>query len=134
MRYWTVVYYSVLMYLVNSTVPATLDGIIFSQVVSLVSVLINTNIFSTITVLVGELYKKDVKYQQEIDTAATAMSNLKLPLSDQICIKDYMLFTFNTRDEPEELQDFLSNLSFSYKQRVQVHVLKQVLHDNSVIS
>lgn len=60
MKYWTIMYYSVLMYLVNETSPTVLSERQFVQVVAIFSVLVNTNIFGTITVLVGELNKKQV--------------------------------------------------------------------------
>ena len=44
-----------------------------------------------------------------------------------------MLFTFMTKDEPQELQDFLNNISHSLKQKVQIYVMTRVLKDNNVM-
>jgi hypothetical protein len=62
MKYWTLMYYSVLMYLVNETAPTVLYERQFVQFVAIFSVIVNTNIFGTITVLVGELNKKGVQF------------------------------------------------------------------------
>ncbi len=62
MKYWTTMYYSVLMYLINETAPTVLYERQFVQVVAVFSVIVNTNIFGTITVLVGELNKKQVSF------------------------------------------------------------------------
>lgn len=79
MKYWTVMYYSVLMYLINETAPTVLYERQFVAAIAIFSVIVNTNIFGTITVLVGELKKKNVKFQEEQDSASTAMTNLGLP-------------------------------------------------------
>ncbi len=60
MKYWTLMYYSVLMYLINETAPSVLHERQFVIIVAIFSVIVNTNIFGTITVLVGELKKKSV--------------------------------------------------------------------------
>jgi capsid protein len=61
------------------------------------------------------------------------MTNLQLPYDLQITIKDYLFFTQQTRDEPEELQGFLKNISASLRLKVQVYVMTRVLKDNKVV-
>lgn len=62
LKYWTLMYYSVLMYLVNETAPTVLYERQFVQLVAIFSVIVNTNIFGTITVLVSDLNKKQVEF------------------------------------------------------------------------
>eukprot|EP00347_Sterkiella_histriomuscorum_P003751 403363088 len=133
LKYWTVMYYSVLMYLVNETAPTVLYERQFVQFVAIFSVIVNTNIFGTIAVLVGDLNRKQVEFQEQQDSASTAMSDLQLPMSIQQNVKDYMLVTQLTKDEPQELSDFLGNISESLRQKVQIYVMSRVLKDNSVI-
>ena len=44
-----------------------------------------------------------------------------------------MLFTYMTKDVPQEFQDFLNNISHSLKQKVSVYVMSRVLKTNPVI-
>ena len=46
----------------------------------LISAMVNANIFGTMAVLVQQMNEKTVKFQEDIDTANTAMTNLKLPI------------------------------------------------------
>ena len=59
-KYATMLYYSVLMYLVNETAPTGLNERQFVQVVAILSAIYNANIFGNITVLIQELKKKQV--------------------------------------------------------------------------
>ncbi len=52
MKYATVMYYAVLMYLVNETAPTILYERQFVMAVGFISAIVNANIFGTITVLV----------------------------------------------------------------------------------
>ncbi|CDW74307.1 UNKNOWN [Stylonychia lemnae] len=133
MKYCTVLYYGVLMYLINETAPTVLYERQFVQIVAVFSVIVNTNIFGTITVLVGELNKKQVQFQEQHDAASTAMSNLQLPLDIQLEVKRHMVINELTKDEPEELQNFLNNISESLKQKVQILVMTRVMKDNHII-
>jgi hypothetical protein len=45
----------------------------------MISAIINANIFGNIAVIVQELNKKSARFIEKIDTANTAMDNMKLP-------------------------------------------------------
>lgn len=59
-KYATVIYYSVLMYLVNETAPTVLYERQFVIVVAIISAIVNANIFGTITVLIQQLNAKQL--------------------------------------------------------------------------
>ena len=44
----------------------------------LAGAIINANIFGNMAVLIQNMNRKDTKFQEQIDTANTAMKNLKL--------------------------------------------------------
>jgi hypothetical protein len=46
----------------------------------LISAMMNASIFGNMAVLVQQMNEKTVKFQEDIDTANTAMNNLKLPV------------------------------------------------------
>eukprot|EP00347_Sterkiella_histriomuscorum_P002268 403368814 len=132
-KYATMLYYSVLMYLINETAPTGLNERQFVQVVAILSAIYNANIFGNITVLIQELKKKQVQFQADQDATATAMTNLQLPYELQSEIREKFQLTQLTKDEPEELKNFLNNISVSLRQKVQVYVMGRVLKDNNVI-
>lgn len=61
------------------------------------------------------------------------MGIMKVPHDLQIAIKDFLLYTFSTKDTPQQLQDFLSRIPHSYVIKVQTHVLSQILSQNAHI-
>ena len=58
------------------------------------------------------------------------MANLRVRSDLQIVIKDYMLYTFSTKDTPQQLQDFLARIPQSFVLKVQTHVLTQIINRN----
>lgn len=61
-KYSTMIYYSVLMYLINETGPTVLYEREFVQIVAIVSAVVNALIFGNITVLVQQLNAKRVQF------------------------------------------------------------------------
>lgn len=62
-KYCTVLYYAVLMYLINETAPTVLYERIFVQIVAVISAIVNAIIFGTISNLISDLNKKQVEFQ-----------------------------------------------------------------------
>jgi len=58
------------------------------------------------------------------------MANLEITPELQVVIKDYLLYTFSTKDTPQQLQDFLARLPQSFVEKVQIHVLNQIMAAN----
>jgi hypothetical protein len=59
-KYYTTLYYSVLMYLINETLPTVLHERIFVMLVALVSAIVNQVIFSNVAVLLAQINSKEV--------------------------------------------------------------------------
>ena len=92
-------YHAVLMFGVNEVVPRTTFEIAFVSFVMLVSSMVNANIFGIMAVLVSEMNRKSVHFQEQIDTANTAMDNLKLPNETKRVVKDYLISVQGTQDQ-----------------------------------
>ena len=87
--------------------PRTVLELIFVSIIMLAGAIINANIFGNMAVLIQNMNRKDTKFQEQIDTANTAMKNLKLPAKTQRMVKDFMLSTQSTFDQQQELNKFL---------------------------
>jgi hypothetical protein len=68
------------MYLINETAPTVLYERIFVQIVAIISAIVNAIIFGSIAVLMQELNRSKMQLQEEEDAAATAMTDLGIPL------------------------------------------------------
>ncbi len=122
-KYGTAIYYSLRVFTIHDVTPtAKVERMMFA-IFAVISAMVNANIVGNIYVLIGEMNSKPNQFQEEQDAAQTAMANLKVHSELQIVIKDYMLYTFSTKDTPQQLQDFLGRIPQSFVMKVQVHVL-----------
>ena len=58
--------------------PRTIKALWFISGILILGAVINANIFGNLAVIIGELNKKASRFQENIDTANTAMKNLKI--------------------------------------------------------
>ena len=106
------------MFTIHDVGPTAIVERMMFGIFAVVSAMINAYIFGNIYVLIGEMNAKPNEFQEEQDAAATAMANLKVPGPLQLLIKDYMLYTFSTKDTPQQLQEFLTRIPDSFVMRV----------------
>jgi hypothetical protein len=117
-KYSTAVYYSLRLYTVRDIGPTVDAERMFFAIFAIVSAMINANIFGNIYVLISEMNARPNSYQSEHDAAITAMSSMKLPQDLQLVIKDFLVYTFNNKETPKQLQDFLCRIPRSYVLKV----------------
>lgn len=98
-KYFSSVYHAIMMLNGGEVGPRTVIELIFVSVIMLAGAIINANIFGNMAVLIQNMNRKDTKFQEQIDTANTAMKNLKLPAKTQRMVKDFMLSTQSTFDQ-----------------------------------
>jgi len=65
----------------------------------LMGALISANIFGEMAVLVQMIKRKSQSFQEQIDSANTAMKNIRLPQKLSAEIRDYLVFTQSTLDQ-----------------------------------
>jgi CRP-like cAMP-binding protein len=126
-QYWASIYNSIIMLASNELGPRTQVEYIFVSVMMIAGALINANIFGEMAVLASVMTKKQVKFQEQVDTANTAMKNLAIGRDVQEEVRDYFLFTQVTLDEQQELEKFLGLLSPSLKLEVTIHIFAQLM-------
>jgi hypothetical protein len=78
-KYWISTYHGVLMLTGNDVGPRDDFQLFFTTVTLLLGAIINANIFGNMAVLITAINRKASRFQEQIDTANTAMKNMKLP-------------------------------------------------------
>jgi len=126
-QYWANIYNSIIMLASNELGPRTQPEYIFVSVMMIAGALINANIFGEMAVLAQVMTKKQVKFQEQVDTANTAMINLEICSEIQEKVRNYFLFTQVTLDEQQELEKFLRLLSPSLKLEVTIHIFASLM-------
>ena len=59
----------------------------------IVGAIVNAHIFGSLAVLISQMNEKGAKFQEKLDTAKTAMKNLKIPQDTQNKVIQYLLKT-----------------------------------------
>jgi hypothetical protein len=80
--------------------------------------IVNANIFGNMALIVQSLNAKFSEFQGQIDTANTAMKNIKLPEELQTRVIQYMQYQQSTLDQQKELEKFFMMISPSLKNEV----------------
>lgn len=133
-QYWSAMYHSVMLFGVNEMAARTTWVLIMSSLIMLLSAMVNANMIGQVAVLIGDMSKKTVKFQQQQDICNTAMANMGIPQVTRKKVREYLLNTQSTQDQQEELNDFLKNVSPSLRFKVSVHIFSDVLKNNHVFS
>ena len=77
--------------------------------------IINANIFGNMAVLISAINRKHALFQQKLDTANTAMKNMKITSKLHGKVQNYIMSTESTLSIQRELQQFLEILSPSLR-------------------
>jgi len=80
-----------MLFSISDVVAATTPELAFSAISTLISAMIVANIFGLIAVLTSQLSEKSQKFQEQLDTARTAMKNIKLSKELQHEVSYYLL-------------------------------------------
>lgn len=78
-KYWISVYYGIHTFVANEMGPINNVQIIFVTVFLIIGAFINANLFGELAVLIAILNQKSADFQSRLDSANTAMKNMKLP-------------------------------------------------------
>lgn len=78
-KYWTSIYNAVLLLTGNDIIPRGTFQVAFTASSITMGAIINANIFGNMALIISDLNRKSAEFQAQIDTANTAMKNMKLP-------------------------------------------------------
>lgn len=87
-------YYAVMAFGRNDVGPRSNLELVFICLTMIISAFFNAYIFGTISGLYTEIRKKTVKFNDNIDTANTSLSNLKIPNKLSIEVRKYITNTY----------------------------------------
>ena len=87
----------------------------FGTACIVIGAMINANIFGNMAVLLQGLNRKIAQFQEKLDTANTAMKNMKISEQLQEKVQNYIMSTESTLSIQMELQAFLNLLSPSLR-------------------
>ena len=85
-------------------------------------------------VLVQGLNRRASRFQDNIDTANTAMKNMRLPEEIQKKVQSYMMFTQASLDHQNELDLFLDMISPSLRIEVARQIFSDAIMKNEVLN
>ena len=93
--------------------------------------MINANIFGNMAVLLQGINRKISQFQEKLDTANTAMKNMKISEQLQEKVQSYIMSTESTLSIQMELQAFLNLLSPSlryvkYNKSIRLEILSHI--------
>ena len=104
--------------------------------------MINANIFGNMAVLLQGINRKASQFQEKLDTANTAMKNMKISDILQQKVQNYIMSTESTLNIQRELQSFLNLLSPSlryirtslcfYRVEILSHIFRSTIEKNAV--
>jgi len=91
-KYFIMQYHAVLLLTGNDILPRGTFQVAFVACFITIGAIINANIFGNMALIIVDLNKKSAEFQGQIDTANTAMKNMKLPLSIQERVISYLQY------------------------------------------
>lgn len=72
-------YHAIMVFGINEVAPVNKHEVIVVIIIMVVSAMVNAYIFGEMAVLVQEMDKKDIEFQESLDNANTAMHSLEIP-------------------------------------------------------
>ena len=75
----------------NEVGPTTKSELFIVVAMMITSAIVNAAIFGEMAVLVQEMDKKDIDFQESLDNANTAMHSLEIPDNIQDDIREYLM-------------------------------------------
>lgn len=88
-----------MLFSISDMVPATTAELAFSSFSTLMCAMIVANVFGIMAALTSQMSEKSVKFQAQMDTARTAMKNIKLTHALQREVTYYLLMTQSMQDD-----------------------------------
>ena len=131
-KYSNSVYHSVMLFGVNEMASRTTLVLSLSSFIMLFSAMINANIFGIIAVLISDISKRSVKFQEKYDTANTAMVNMEIDPKTRKKVREFLLNTQTTQDQQAELDNFLKDISPSLRFKVLVHIFSTAMKSSII--
>lgn len=97
-------------------------------------IIFNANLFGTLANTVSELSKKTAEFSEKLDSANTAMKNMRIPDETVKKVYNYLVSTQTTLELQTEMESFLELISPSLRQEVTKNIFSHVVIKNPIFS
>lgn len=132
-QYLLTFYTSALSLGLNEMGPVNEGEMLFCFISLMISLVVNSNLFGEMAVLIATISKKKTLQQHKVDISNTVMNSICLSNENQDLIREYLNKTQYNKDKQEEFDQFLEQISPSLKVRVQNKLFQEELEKNDVI-
>lgn len=133
-KYFITLYHAVLLLTGNDILPRGTFQVAFVATFITIGAIINANIFGNMALIISDLNKKSAEFQGQIDTANTAMKNMKLPQQIQDRVISYLQYIQQTLNHQNELGEFFKMISPSLKEEVTRFIFSEQLKQNLIFA
>ena len=118
----------------NDLGPRGALQVAFGAFADLMGAIMIANLFGELAVLVAELNQRSTEFQKKVDTANTAMQNMRLPNDIQNTVLAYLRATQQSHAQQQELKEFYNKVSPSLQSRITHSVFHVVIKSSTLIS
>ncbi len=88
---------------INDVLPSQTLEIAYSGITMIVGAIVLANCFAILAIVVAKLSEKQSKFQEQVDTANTAMTNVQL---DSDVTKEVIFFVLSTQTTQDAQEEF----------------------------
>jgi hypothetical protein len=132
-QYLSMCYHAIMVFGLNEVAPVAPIEIIVVICMMIVSAMANAYIFGEMAVLVQEMDKKDIEFQESLDNANTAMHSLEIPEKIQDDIREYLMSVNEYKTQQNEMKDFMESISPSLKANVCKYIFFVAVNQNTLL-
>ena len=117
-QYLSMCYHAIMVFGLNEVAPVLDLEIVVVIIMMIISAMANAWIFGEMAMLVQEMDKKDIEFQESLDNANTAMHSLEIPEKIQDDIREYLMSVNEYKTQQSEMKDFMYSIQPSLKANV----------------
>ena len=132
-KYWVSFYISVIMLCGGEILPRNGLQACFAGFLILIGAMINAVMFGNMAVLMDNLNMRQTKFQEQQNSANTAMKNMKISEELQQKISDYLIYTEATMASQRDFETLYSLISPSLYNKVLHCLFEAILKQNPVL-
>ena len=121
-QYLSMCYHAIMVFGLNEVAPRAVLEILVVILMMIISAMMNAFIFGEMAVLVQEMDRKDLEFQESLDIANTAMHSLAIPDRIQDDIREYLMSVNEYKTQQNEMQEFMKSISPSLKKKVEKYI------------
>ena len=133
-KYLSMCYHAIMVFGLNEVAPREEIEIIVVFIMMIFSAIANAYIFGEMAMLVQEMDKKDIDFQESLDNANTAMHSLEIPEKIQDDIREYLMSVNEYKTQQQEMKDFMDSISPSLKANVCKYIFFVAVTQNTLFT